>query len=107
MAFIFVCGTQDFSSRLKGYENVRVNCSNCHNNSVIAIKRRNFFTFCYIPIIPLSYHEELNCTICNARSKISKQQLDQLADQHQMGNMGGGGAPQHGYNPGPQGYYGK
>ncbi|KAJ6264552.1 hypothetical protein Dda_0699 [Drechslerella dactyloides] len=105
MAFIFVCGTQDFSSRLKGYENLRVNCQNCHNNSVIAIKRRNFFTFCYIPIIPLSWNEELNCTICNARSKISTAQLHQLANEAPMHNMGGGGGG-HMHHP-AQGYYGK
>ncbi|KAF8462046.1 hypothetical protein BDZ91DRAFT_772742 [Kalaharituber pfeilii] len=82
MFFFFVCGTQDFSSNLHGYENLRVVCSRCHNNAVVARKRRQFFTFCFIPIIPISWGEELRCTICNYHQDTNKDQLNSMIMAH-------------------------
>lgn len=36
----------------------------CHNAAVTAIKRRTFFTFCFIPLVPIKWGKELRCTIC-------------------------------------------
>ncbi|KAF8448192.1 hypothetical protein BGX38DRAFT_1093311 [Terfezia claveryi] len=82
MFFFFVCGTQDFSSNLKGYENLRVVCPRCHNNAVIPRKRREFFTFCFIPLIPISWGEELRCTICGYHQDTNKDQLNGMIHQH-------------------------
>ena len=83
-----VCGTQDFSSSLKGYENIRVVCPRCHNHNVIARKRRQFFTFCFIPIVPISWGEELRCTICGYNQETNQQQLDGMQQQQVQGQQG-------------------
>ncbi|CUS12050.1 unnamed protein product [Tuber aestivum] len=81
MFFFFVCGTQDFSGALKGFEHIRVVCPRCHNSSVVAIKRRNFFTFCFIPIVPISWGEELRCSICQYHQSTNKGQLTSMQSQ--------------------------
>ncbi|KAI5843886.1 hypothetical protein DFP73DRAFT_478673 [Morchella snyderi] len=83
MFFFFTCGTQDFSSSLKGYEHIRAKCPRCHNPSVVAIKKRDFFTFCFIPVVPIGWGEELRCSICPYRQATNKEQLMQM--QHQEG----------------------
>jgi len=75
MCLLFTCGSQDFSAKLQGYETLRVVCPHCHNASVVPIKRRTFFTFCFIPIVPIAWGEELRCTICQYHQGTSKQQL--------------------------------
>ncbi|KAA8910798.1 hypothetical protein FN846DRAFT_774804 [Sphaerosporella brunnea] len=64
MFFFFTCGTQDFSGNINGYEHLKVICPNCHNAAVVPIKRRTFFTFCFIPLVPIHWGKELRCTIC-------------------------------------------
>lgn len=54
MAFIFTCGTHTFTSNLKGYEHVTARCTNCGNYSARVFKRWEWFTFCFLPIIPFS-----------------------------------------------------
>jgi hypothetical protein len=71
MAFFFVVGTKgdqshpaepsarltdnstDFTSPLKGYEGVTAQCHNCGNWSAHPIQSWDWFTFCFVPIIPL------------------------------------------------------
>jgi len=84
MFFFFTCGTHSkriavgeatlmlthetaFTSALKGYENVTVQCQNCGNVSGRVYKRWEWFTFCFIPIIPFSLKpwKEVGCHICN------------------------------------------
>ncbi|KAF2153136.1 hypothetical protein K461DRAFT_293421 [Myriangium duriaei CBS 260.36] len=67
MAFIFVCGSHTFQSLLEGYENVVCQCQNCGNYSGRVYKRHQWFTFCWIPIIPFSFKpwHEIGCHICN------------------------------------------
>ncbi|RPA85050.1 hypothetical protein BJ508DRAFT_12461 [Ascobolus immersus RN42] len=81
MFFFFTCGSQDFSSQLKGYEHMRIVCPRCHNVSVSPIKKRNFFTFCFIPIFPIAWGEELRCGICGYHQKTSENELQQIQNQ--------------------------
>ncbi|TGZ83521.1 hypothetical protein EX30DRAFT_368872 [Ascodesmis nigricans] len=78
MFFFFTVGTQDFSGRLKGYEDMVLQCRRCTRNSVVPIKRRNFFTFCFIPIFPIKWTEELRCGECNYHQKTTKAELDEI-----------------------------
>ncbi|KAF1985575.1 hypothetical protein K402DRAFT_357045 [Aulographum hederae CBS 113979] len=67
MFFFFTCGTHTFQSPLKGYENTVVQCQNCGNVSARPYKRWEWFTFCFVPIIPFSLKpwHELGCHVCN------------------------------------------
>ncbi|KAL3423503.1 hypothetical protein PVAG01_05250 [Phlyctema vagabunda] len=117
MCFIFTCGEHEFSSQLKGYESVVCQCHNCvsvvqrgppvsfprypemggwltcsqGNYSGRVIKRHPWFTFCFIPVIPLSVHayEDVVCTICNFAQPLKNRQ-DIIAQMN-----GGGGQPGH------------
>ncbi|KAF2666789.1 hypothetical protein BT63DRAFT_481261 [Microthyrium microscopicum] len=67
MFFFFTCGTHTFTSPLKGYENVTVPCHNCGNMSGRVFKRWEWFTFCFVPLVPFSLKpwKEIGCHICN------------------------------------------
>ncbi|KAF1811285.1 hypothetical protein P152DRAFT_376543, partial [Eremomyces bilateralis CBS 781.70] len=56
-----------FTNPLKGYENVTVQCQNCGNISAHPYSRWEWFTFCFVPIIPFSLKpwKEIGCHICN------------------------------------------
>ncbi|EGP88491.1 unnamed protein product [Zymoseptoria tritici ST99CH_1A5] len=89
MAFIFTCGTHTFESLLAGYENITVQCQNCGNWSGKVVKRWEWFTFCFVPLIPFSLKpwHAVGCHICHFKQDIKyrpdvQQQMD-----------GGGGAP--------------
>ncbi|KAI9805833.1 MAG: hypothetical protein M1825_000447 [Sarcosagium campestre] len=69
MFFCFTFGTHDFSSPLKGYENVIVTIPSSEQTATPQahpIKRWPWFTFCFVPVLPLSlkpYHE-VSCPVC-------------------------------------------
>ncbi|KAF2090916.1 hypothetical protein K490DRAFT_71216 [Saccharata proteae CBS 121410] len=67
MFFFFTCGEHIFTSPLKGYESVTVQCQNCGNFSGRVYKRWQWFTLCFVPIIPFSLKpwHEVGCGICN------------------------------------------
>ena len=48
MFFFFVCGEKTICSELKGYEGVVCQCHNCGNMSGRVLKRRPFFTLCWV-----------------------------------------------------------
>ncbi|KPI42825.1 uncharacterized protein AB675_2018 [Cyphellophora attinorum] len=115
MAFCFVVGTNaslaDFTSQLKGYENVTAQCHNCGNWSAHPISSWEWFTFCWIPVIPLggkhkdtkektpadiAFHK-VACSICRFR-----QDMRQRNDIQQGG--AGGPPPQHHQMGPPQGW---
>ncbi|KAJ9616817.1 hypothetical protein H2200_000536 [Cladophialophora chaetospira] len=102
MAFCFVMGTQDFTKPLKGYEGVTAQCHNCGNWAAHPIQTWDWFTFCFIPVIPLGgKHKDLACSICRFRQDIQS--------RPDVGSMQGGGGPpmppQQGQGP-PQGWGG-
>ncbi|CZR55045.1 uncharacterized protein PAC_04931 [Phialocephala subalpina] len=102
MCFIFTCGEHEFSSQLKGYEGVLCQCHNCGNWSARVIKRNPWFTFCFIPVIPLSVHgyEDVVCSICNFAQPLQNRQ-DVIAQMNGGGGGGGGMPLQHQPPPGP------
>ncbi|GAB7354968.1 hypothetical protein MBLNU459_g5582t1 [Dothideomycetes sp. NU459] len=91
MAFFFTCGTHTFNSLLQGYEQITVQCQNCGNFSGKVYKRWQWFTFCFVPIIPFSlkpYHD-VGCHICNFYQDIKfrpdvQQQMDNPQQQIPM-----------------------
>ena len=127
MFFFFTCGTHStsplplpqslhptkhpaaFQSPLKGAEHITVQCQNCGNFSGRVMKRWEWFTFCFVPLIPFSlkpYHE-VGCHICNFwqdvkyRPDVQGQMQGGGGGQQQgavgMGGVGGGhGAPPSG-----------
>lgn len=62
MSFIpIVCGMKSFDSSydtVPGHQNLY--CPNCHNYSVGPIKRKEFFTIWFIPLVPVFW--ENSCT---------------------------------------------
>ncbi|KAE8451375.1 hypothetical protein EG329_004004 [Mollisiaceae sp. DMI_Dod_QoI] len=69
------------------------------NWSARVIKRNPWFTFCFVPVIPLSVHgyEDVVCSICNFAQPLQNRQ-DVMAQM----NGGGGGMPlQQHHPPGP------
>ncbi|KAL1971831.1 hypothetical protein VTN31DRAFT_1919 [Thermomyces dupontii] len=73
MAICITFGTHEFTSMLQGYENVRAHCPNCNNWDVICETRWPWFTICFIPAIPLSFHKykEARCLRCNFAQDMS------------------------------------
>ncbi|KAK2068207.1 hypothetical protein P8C59_002863 [Phyllachora maydis] len=67
MCLIFTCGEHTFRKQVEGYENVVCRCYNCGNYSGHVIKNHPWFTFCFVPVLPLSLHghPDIVCHICN------------------------------------------
>ncbi|KAF1914350.1 hypothetical protein BDU57DRAFT_558004 [Ampelomyces quisqualis] len=104
MFFFFTCGTHVFNSPLRGAEHITAQCQNCGNFSVFlppfvrttnlapkniqVTKRWEWFTFCFVPIIPFSLrpHTEVGCHICRFGQDV-KYRPDVMQQIH-----GGGGA---------------
>ncbi|KAK7520505.1 hypothetical protein IWX49DRAFT_584682 [Phyllosticta citricarpa] len=106
MFFFFTCGSHTFQSLLKGYENVTVQCQNCGNWSGRVYKRWQWFTFCFVPIIPFSLKpwHEIGCHICNFFQDI-KYRPDVQAQANGGGPQYGGQIPMETYGgkqPQPQ-----
>jgi hypothetical protein len=133
MFFFFTCGTHStsltipspptllttplaFTSPLKGTEHMTLQCLNCNNRTGKVMKRWEWFTFCFIPVIPFSLkpYKEVGCHICNFWQDIAYREEPELQQfgggtkvrgnavmMNQYGGHGGGGAP--GYGPPPQG----
>nr|POE66104.1 hypothetical protein CFP56_54365 [Quercus suber] len=56
-----------FKSLLEGYENITVQCQNCGNFSGKITKQWQWFTFCFVPLIPFSLkpYQDVSCHICH------------------------------------------
>ncbi|EMC98931.1 hypothetical protein BAUCODRAFT_31207 [Baudoinia panamericana UAMH 10762] len=103
MAFFLTCGTHTFQSLLQGYENVTVQCQNCGNFSGRVVKRWEWFTLCFVPLIPFSLKpwHEVFCHICNFHQDVKyrpdvQQQNNggqNIPMQNQGGNQGWNGRP--------------
>ncbi|KAL6706375.1 hypothetical protein ACN47E_005481 [Coniothyrium glycines] len=89
MFFFFTCGTHTFTSKLSGAEHITVQCQNCGNFSGRVLKRWQWFTFCFVPVIPFSLkpYREVGCHICNFWQDV-KYRPDVM---QQLGGGGGGG----------------
>ncbi|KAL2218773.1 hypothetical protein M432DRAFT_387175 [Thermoascus aurantiacus ATCC 26904] len=91
MAICITFGTEEFTSRLQGYEHVRAYCYNCHHWDGYCISRWPWFTVCFIPVLPLSTHKykEVTCARCHF--------TQDLRDRPDINPA----APQQGPPPGP------
>ncbi|CAA9966908.1 hypothetical protein CFE70_010339 [Pyrenophora teres f. teres 0-1] len=117
MFFFFTCGTHTFTSKLSGAEHITVQCQNCGNFSGRVMKRWEWFTFCFIPVIPFSIkpYKEVGCHICNfwqdikyrpdVQAQIGQGGASQGGAVMMAGGNGAPGAPGGGggYGPPPQG----
>ncbi|OAA68221.1 ribonuclease p complex subunit [Niveomyces insectorum RCEF 264] len=94
MCIVFTCGEHTFRKEVEGYEGVVCRCYNCGNYSGHVIKTHPWFTFCFIPVIPLSIHgyEDVTCHICNFAQPL-EHRPDVQAMRHGGGGGGGGGPP--------------
>ncbi|KAJ9650024.1 hypothetical protein H2198_010657 [Neophaeococcomyces mojaviensis] len=112
MAFCITFGTDEFTSNLKGAENITAQCRNCGNWSARCITRWPWFTVCFVPLIPLSTHkyQEVSCHICRFHQDIKDRPDVQsmIANGGQGGGQwqGGGQPGQHQQHGGQPGYYG-
>ncbi|KAK0249781.1 hypothetical protein LTR91_003146 [Friedmanniomyces endolithicus] len=113
MAFIFTCGTHstqarsytttrpsanrhspDFRSALAGYENITVQCQNCGNFTGKVVKNWEWFTFCFVPLIPFSLKpwNAVHCNVCNFQQDIKyRPDVEQQMQSGGVGAIGGGG----------------
>ncbi|KAK0731322.1 hypothetical protein B0H67DRAFT_505590 [Lasiosphaeris hirsuta] len=89
MCLIFTCGEHTFKKEVEGYEGVVCRCYNCGNYSGHVIKSHPWFTFCFVPVIPLSMkgYADVSCHICNFQ-----QPLEHRPDVQAM-QGGGQGVP--------------
>ncbi|KAF6815955.1 hypothetical protein CMUS01_08472 [Colletotrichum musicola] len=100
MFFFFVCGEHTFRKSVEGYEGMVCQCYNCGNMAGHVIKSHPWFTFCWIPVIPLSFkgYTDVVCHICNFA-----QPLENRPDVTAMKGGGGPGfqhpPPVHGQPP--------
>ncbi|KAK3934951.1 hypothetical protein QBC46DRAFT_398614 [Diplogelasinospora grovesii] len=91
MCLIFTCGEHTFRKEVEGYEGIVCRCYNCGNYSGHVIKSHPWFTFCFVPVLPLSIHgyQDVSCDICNFQ-----QPLEHRPDVQAMRHGGvGGGVP--------------
>ncbi|KAJ4308274.1 hypothetical protein N0V84_012195 [Fusarium piperis] len=95
MFFFFVCGEHTFRKEVSGYEGMVCQCHHCGNMAAHVTKSNPWFTFCWIPVVPLSIsgYTDVACRICNFH-----QPLQNRPDVKAMAN---GGAPPQGQNYGP------
>ncbi|KAK3328909.1 hypothetical protein B0H66DRAFT_596519 [Apodospora peruviana] len=97
MCLIFTCGEHTFRKEVEGYEGVICQCYNCGNYRGHVVKSHPWFTFCFIPVIPLSFkgYEDISCPICNFQQPVSHRPDVQ---QRRYGGAGGPGpgGPGHG-----------
>jgi hypothetical protein len=122
MCFIFTCGETEFSSHLQGYDGVLCQCRNCvflplhlsiypslinhqGNYSASVVKRKPWFTFCFVPVVPLSIHgyEDVVCSICRFAQPL--QNRPDVMEQARLMQQGGG-VPMQPQNGPPQGWGG-
>ncbi|KAH8597667.1 hypothetical protein B0O99DRAFT_617914 [Bisporella sp. PMI_857] len=105
MCFIFTCGETEFKKQLQDYNGVLCQCHNCGNYSAHAIKRNPWFTFCFIPVVPLSIHgyEDVVCSICHFSQPIEHRKNDLEQARHAQG---GGGIPMQPHGGPPHGWGG-
>lgn len=65
---------QDFDKPIEGYP-ANLICPNCHNPSVVPIKRKEFICIWFVPMIPVYWGKQLKCNICTWRQDIKTQDL--------------------------------
>jgi hypothetical protein len=124
MCLVFTCGEQECTKPVSGYEGLQCQCHHCvslspafycgsankpqGNWSATVIKRQPWFTFCFVPIVPLSIHgyDDIVCNICRFAEPL--QNRPDVADMARRMQENGGmpmhpQGPNQGWNGGPGG----
>ncbi|KAL2270998.1 hypothetical protein VTJ83DRAFT_369 [Remersonia thermophila] len=88
MCIVFTCGEHTFRREVEGYQGLVCRCYNCGNYSASVIKSNPWFTFCFIPVVPLSVkgYEEVTCRVCNFQQPLTHRP-DVQALRGQAGQM--------------------
>ncbi|CAG59077.1 uncharacterized protein GVI51_F03817 [Nakaseomyces glabratus] len=74
-----VCGLNSWDKPYTKVQTAPLYCPHCHNYSVQPVKRRQFFSVWFIPLVPLHVGKQLHCNICNWRQDFhSKEQLEKV-----------------------------
>ena len=74
MFFIFGWGRQ---TNKEFGPTVLIECPNCNNTKFwILVKRRTWFTFFFIPVIPFSSKDFLLCPVCEHGLELDDSQMD-------------------------------
>ncbi|ODQ60216.1 hypothetical protein WICANDRAFT_30791 [Wickerhamomyces anomalus NRRL Y-366-8] len=82
MSFVpIIFGKKDMDSRIDGYPN-NLPCPNCHNQSVEPVKRKEFISFWWIPLIPMYWGKQLKCNTCSWRQDVNKEELEKYGIKH-------------------------
>jgi hypothetical protein len=77
-----------FGVRRRGYRmvNVFALCGVCHAPAAQAVARiRTFFTFFFIPLIPLGSKYRSTCTLCGATISLTKEQAEAAVESARHG----------------------
>jgi len=87
MAFCITVGTHEFESQMQGYENVRAYCRNCEHWDAYCVTRWPWFTVCFVPVLPLSFHKynEVTCARCRFIEDINQRPDIQPGQPHPAG----------------------
>ncbi|KAI1119075.1 hypothetical protein F5Y14DRAFT_120712 [Nemania sp. NC0429] len=114
MCLIFTCGEHTFRKEVEGYEGITCQCHNCGNYAAHVIKSNPWFTFCFIPVLPLSFkgYHDVVCHICNFAQPLEnrpdvmnmKGGGNNIPLQHQGPPQGWGGGPARPQNQQPMQY---
>ncbi|KAI0881516.1 uncharacterized protein GGS22DRAFT_172380 [Annulohypoxylon maeteangense] len=101
MCLIFTCGEHTFRKEVEGYEGITCQCHNCGNWAGHVIKSNPWFTFCFVPVVPLSIHgyHDVICNICHFAQPLENRQDVQAMKR---GVEGGGNIPMQNQPPPPQ-----
>ncbi|KAL5611633.1 hypothetical protein BROUX41_000784 [Berkeleyomyces rouxiae] len=101
MFFFFTFGEHTFRKDVSGYQGIVCQCHNCGNMSGRVVKSNPWFTFCFLPVVPLSIkgYTDISCHICNFA-----QPLANRPDVQAIANGGSPAVPMppHQGNPGWQ-----
>ncbi|SCW03689.1 LAFE_0G16050g1_1 [Lachancea fermentati] len=95
MSFVpIICGKRDWDVEYaQSQEYNAIYCPNCHNYKVRPVKRREFITIWFIPVMPFFWGKQLVCPICNWRQDFkSDEQLKKVLreqDNIRAGKVGG------------------
>ncbi|EGS19271.1 uncharacterized protein CTHT_0058970 [Thermochaetoides thermophila DSM 1495] len=73
MCIVFTCGEHTFRKQVEGYEGLVCRCYNCGNYAASVVRSHPWFTFCFIPVLPLSIkgYEDVSCRICGFEQPLS------------------------------------
>ncbi|EDO17023.1 hypothetical protein Kpol_1065p39 [Vanderwaltozyma polyspora DSM 70294] len=106
-----VCGISHYDSNYKPKKGnmdrkappitdfTHIYCPKCRNYSAKPVKRRDFFSVFFVPILPVYFGKQIRCTICNWKYRFQSDQdlygiIEQQRQNMEQSATGGGGFQQ-------------